>query len=149
MFFLKKVKLFLNGNSSFWLLMKLSKTLQMSDIESLAREKWRRKLKNPRLFTSEGVELFQDDLPFLKPGRTFYVSRGFFFKFNLKKLIFLKGEDFDQFSCFSEYDLTEKLGEGGFGKVYLGIHKQTKQKVAIKIINSGLVRKKTENFLKN
>ena len=50
-----------------------------------------------------------------------------------------KGEDFDQFSCFSEYDLVKKLGEGGFGKVYLGVHKVSQQKVAIKILNSGLI----------
>lgn len=31
----------------------------------------------------------------------------------------------------------KKIGEGGFGKVYLGIHKVTQKKVAIKIINSG------------
>jgi len=54
-------------------------------------------------------------------------------------LIFPKGEDFDQFSCFSEYNLVKKLGEGGFGKVYLGVHKVSQQKVAIKIINSGLI----------
>ena len=56
-----------------------------------------------------------------------------------------KGEDFDQFSCFSEYDLAQQLGKGGFGKVYLGIHKVTKQKVAIKIINSGLVGRELRN----
>jgi len=31
----------------------------------------------------------------------------------------------------------QNIRAGGFGKVYFGIHKVTKQKVAIKIINSG------------
>lgn len=53
-----------------------------------------------------------------------------FFKF------IYKGEDFDQNSCFSEYEIVKTLGEGGFGKVVLGIHKLTKQKFAIKLVNS-------------
>ena len=32
--------------------------------------------------------------------------------------------------------LLKKLGEGGFGKVMLGVHKRTKQKVALKFIKS-------------
>ena len=52
----------------------------MSEIEALAKEKWKKKYKNFRLFSSEGVEIFQEDLQFLKSGKTFYVSRG-----NLKR----------------------------------------------------------------
>lgn len=51
-------------------------------------------------------------------------------------LYILKGEEFDANSSFSEYDITQELGEGGFGKVVLGIHRTTKQKVAIKIIKT-------------
>ncbi len=51
------------------------------------------------------------------------------------------GEDFNQNSCFSEYEIAKTLGEGGFGKVVLGIHKTTKEKVAIKIVNTGLIGK--------
>lgn len=115
----------------------------MHEIETLVKEKWKKKFKRFRLFTAEGVELFQDDLQFLKPGRTFYVSKGFSLKNICLCIIILflfeTGEDFDQFSCFSEYDLVQKLGEGGFGKVYLGVHKSSHDKVAIKIINSGLI----------
>jgi serine/threonine protein kinase len=31
------------------------------------------------------------------------------------------------------------LGEGGFGKVVLGVHRATKQKVAIKIIKTQMI----------
>lgn len=43
------------------------------------------------------------------------------------------------------------LGEGGFGKVVLGIHKLTKEKFAIKIVNTGMIGFSTcywENNLK-
>ena len=34
-----------------------------------------------------------------------------------------------------------ELGRGGFGKVYLGIHKNTKEKFAIKCVNTALIGK--------
>jgi len=36
-----------------------------------------------------------------------------------------------------DYELGRKLGEGGFGKVMLGIHRETKQQVAIKYMDIG------------
>ena len=61
----------------------------------------------------------------------------------MKALIKLKilGEEFDQYSCFSEYEIQKQIGEGGFGKVVLGVHKVTKEKVAIKIVNTSLIGK--------
>ena len=40
-----------------------------------------------------------------------------------------------------QYELGPLLGEGAWGKVKLGVHKKTKQKVAIKIIDKEKVRK--------
>ena len=48
----------------------------------------------------------------------------------------ITGENYDQNSSFSEYEILKTLGEGGFGKVVLAVHRQTKEKVAIKFINS-------------
>lgn len=81
-------------------------------------------IKKFRLFTNQGVEIFEDDMDFIKEGSALYVS---------------KGEDFNQNSCFSEYEIAKTLGEGGFGKVVLGVHKTTKEKVAIKIVNTGMI----------
>jgi len=36
-----------------------------------------------------------------------------------------------------DYELGRKLGEGGFGKVMLGIHRDTKAQVAIKYMDIG------------
>ena len=74
-----------------------------------------------RLFNNEGLEIFEEDLQFLKDKNVLYVS---------------KGDDFNFNTFYSEYNISKVLGQGGFGKVYLGIHKKTKQKVAIKITNT-------------
>jgi len=50
-----------------------------------------------------------------------------------------EGEDFDANSSFAEYDLVKELGEGGFGKVVLGIHRKTGEKFAIKIIKTHMI----------
>lgn len=56
-------------------------------------------------------------------------------RLHLSDLISIKGEDFNQNSTFSEYEIKQELGRGGFGKVVLGVHKRTKQSVAIKIMS--------------
>ena len=40
-------------------------------------------------------------------------------------ILFL-GSEFDPLSLYYEYNITKKLGEGGFGTVMLGVHKITK-----------------------
>ena len=47
-----------------------------------------------------------------------------------------------------EYEVKEKIGEGSFSKVKLGIHKQTKRKVAIKIISKNKLTNKDKIHLK-
>ncbi len=114
-----------NGNSSLSANFKLSSNLKFSDIKKVLEEKMDfRNIKTLRLFTDKGVEIYEDDLEFIKNGTGLYAS---------------KGEEFDQHSCYSEYEIQKKLGEGGFGKVVLGVHKKTKEKVAIKIVNTSLI----------
>lgn len=73
------------------------------------------------MFDKEGIELFEADLPML----------------NVDDLVYLaaKGEDFNYSSVLADYDIKEVLGEGGFGKVYLAINRETNEKVAIKFMD--------------
>ena len=64
-----------------------------------------------------GMELYDEDFEYMRDGDEVYASRG---------------EDFDHATYYSEYEITKTLGFGGFGKVVLGIHKKTGEKVAIK-----------------
>lgn len=64
------------------------------------------------------MEIYEEDIPFLLDRDILYVS---------------KGEDFNIKTYYSEYEIIKHLGQGGFGKVVLGVHKKTKEKVAIKI----------------
>jgi serine/threonine protein kinase len=70
-----------------------------------------------------------DILKMVKPYIFLKVKKYCFF---LKKL----GEAFDRDSGISEYEIIQKLGEGGFGSVDLAIHKKTKEKVAIKFLKA-------------
>lgn len=70
------------------------------------------------------MEIYEEDIPFLKHEEVLYVS---------------KGEDFNVNTYYSEYEIIKYLGQGGFGKVVLGRHKKTKELVAIKIIQVDLI----------
>lgn len=127
----------INGDSSTYIFVKIAKNATFKELAKIIQEKLElRNIKRLRLFQQEGVEIFNDDIDFLRSGATLYVSLGINY---FHSLLTKKGEDFDQNSCFSEYEIIRTLGEGGFGKVVLGIHKLTKEKFAIKIVNSGLI----------
>ena len=75
--------------------------------------------KRLRLFDEQGVEIFEDDLEFIKNGKILYASIGLFFIFifshaktvsNKIKNHLKLGEDFDRNSSLLEYEILEKLG---------------------------------------
>ena len=45
------------------------------------------------------------------------------------------GEGFSYSAILDDYEITKELGQGGFGKVMLGKHKETKKEVAIKFMD--------------
>lgn len=62
--------------------------------------------------------LFDEDSNLIAPNDILYIA--------------LQGENFNYCAILDDYELGRTLGEGGFGKVLLGKHKETKEKVAIK-----------------
>ena len=59
----------------------------------------------------------------------------------------LDGEEFNNCAILDEYEIGKVIGEGGFGKVYLGRHKETNKKVAVKFMDIGEQRK--QNFVQD
>ena len=49
--------------------------------------------------------------------------------------ILVLGENFNYCAILDDYDIGAKIGEGGFGYVLLGTHKQNKKQVAIKFMD--------------
>jgi serine/threonine protein kinase len=77
-----------------------------------------------RLFKNDGVELFEEDLKYLKDNDVLYVSQG---------------EDFNQENVINEFEQMESLGEGGFGTVVRAEHRVSKQHVAMKFVKKDIV----------
>ena len=77
-----------------------------------------------RLFKEDGVEILEEDLIFLQNKTKLYASNG---------------ENYDTNASFADYKQLKVLGQGGFGKVVLVQHKKTKEKVAMKFINSAAI----------
>ena len=82
--------------------------------------------KNIRIFMKGGVEVnFEinfkvepEEIDYIRSNEMLYISNG---------------EDFDQNSHLAEYKILREVGAGGFGVVYEGKHRLTKERVAIKM----------------
>lgn len=85
-------------------------------IERVAEQMGTPKTKKAKLYNQNGIQLFGDDVLYLKNDQIFYFSpHGMYSK------IELSGEEFDFNMVLEQYEIIKKLGEGGFGKVMLGI----------------------------
>ena len=79
----------------------------------------------------EGMELYCFNVVYPKKNRMYYVESKEEYIVWLEKVKRAIGFE----SLTDKYEVRQKLGKGKFGLVRLGIHKETQQKVAIKIMN--------------
>ena len=79
--------------------------------------------KSAKLYNKSGVMLFEEDFNLVAPNDVLYIA--------------LNGEAFNYCAILDDYDLGRTLGVGGFGKVVLAKHKETKKQVAIKFSDVG------------
>lgn len=64
------------------------------------------------------------------------------FTYGKEKFILYKPEDIT-----TDYEITDTLGQGSFGVVVKGIHKQTEQERALKVIPRSKITRKIERFI--
>jgi len=76
-----------------------------------------------KLYNKDGVLLFDKDFNYISTGEVVYLAT--------------RGEDFNYSAILDDYELIRTLGEGGFGEVKLGRHRETKAEVAIKFMDIG------------
>lgn len=76
-----------------------------------------------KLYNKNGVLLFENDFSLIQSGEILYIG--------------LKGEDFNHCTILDDYEVGRTLGEGGFGEVKLGKHRENKSEVAIKFMDIG------------
>lgn len=64
------------------------------------------------------------------------------FTYGKEKFVFYNTEDVS-----NNYEITDELGQGSFGVVLKGIHKQTKQERALKVIPRSKITRKIDRFI--
>lgn len=88
----------------------------------------KREAPNIRVFKTGGVEVFNEDVQYIKNNDILYVSFG---------------DEFDESSNFAVFKLNRCLGEGGYGRVFEAKNRISKERVAIKMIDCS----KISNYL--
>lgn len=76
-----------------------------------------------KLYNKDGVLLFEKDFGYISTGEIVYIAT--------------RGEDFNYCAILDDYEIIRALGEGGFGEVKLGRHRENKSEVAIKFMDIG------------
>ena len=118
-----QVKVFLNGEVNINISAAVHNSMSLGELISDCQEKFSiDKHIKCRLFDSTGGELSDDDMELINPEEPLFLSRG---------------EDFAKKSTLALYEEVKKLGEGGFGSVFLYKHLISKELVAIKFVDFG------------
>jgi hypothetical protein len=92
----------------------------------------------------EGISLFSFSINYPKKNRIYYVESEVEFKIWLEKLRVTTG-----YSELNDlYEIKEVIGKGKFGLVRLGVHKESKRLVAVKIMNKKQMSNQDQELVK-
>ena len=114
--------------------------LNLENIEKNNRNKSKKKSKNTNIIqANKNIHISEKNLVNYNPKKLYSKV-----KQNIKKnYIVFNGEDnifkCDKKTSIDEYTITSELGIGSYASVKLGIHKETKNKFAIKIYDKNLI----------
>ena len=114
--------------------------LNLENIEKNNKNKSKKKSKNTKIIQADkNIHLSEKNLVNYNPKKLYSKV-----KQNIKKnYIVFNGEDnifkCDKKTTIDEYIITSELGIGSYASVKLGIHKETKNKYAIKIYDKNLI----------
>lgn len=90
-------------------------------VEACRRFNQKDKARTAKLYNRNGLEIHDDDVQFINNRDIFYIA--------------FDGEEFNNCAILDEYEIGKIIGEGGFGKVYIATHKESKKKVAVKFMD--------------
>ena len=104
--------------------MELGSSLNMKNIISKCMKTFNKgSSKAAKIYNKNGVMLFEEDLNLMTKDDILYIA--------------LDGETFNYCAILDDYEIGRILGVGGFGKVFLAKHKETKKQYAIKFADVG------------
>lgn len=92
----------------------------------------------------EGLFLYSFSINYPKKNRVYYVENEAEYKTWLEKLKICTGYS----DLNDQYEVREVIGKGKFGLVRLGIHKNSKRMVAIKIMNKKQMTNQDQELVK-
>ena len=89
-------------------------SLKLSEVIKQADKKFNKSPGMPasKLYNKDGVLLFEKDIKYVSVGEIVYLA--------------MRGEEFNYCAILDDYELIKDLGEGGFGAVKLGRHRENK-----------------------
>ncbi|KAL4488184.1 hypothetical protein ABPG73_001595 [Tetrahymena malaccensis] len=124
----RKVKLVKNGDPSQMTSCLVKEYINFEQLAETICESIdvsKREAQNIRVFKTGGIEVFNEDVQYIKNNDILYISFG---------------EEFDESSNFAVFKLLRCLGEGGYGRVFEARNRISKEKVAIKMIDSSKIK---------
>ena len=103
----------------------MNEGLTLKEVVKAANKRFNKAENGPasKLYNKNGVLLFESDFGLIQSGEILYIAT--------------RGEEFNYCAILDDYELGRTLGEGGFGKVKLGISRENKSQVAIKFMDIG------------